>query len=169
MLAAPRSSTISTTTDSQLTLVGWREWVALPGLGIARIKAKIDTGARTSAIHAYFVEPYAEKGAPWVRFGVHPVQGEESPAIICAAPVTEKRLVRDSGGHEEVRAVILTDVCLGADTWPIEATLTNRDSMKFRMLLGRTALRRRHLVDPARSFLGGEPRITPVAESSPGS
>jgi len=139
-------------------LVGWREWVALPELGIDLLKAKVDTGARSSALHAYFVEPFTRAGQRWVRFGIHPIQGCEEPAIICEAPMLDRRRVRDSGGHEEMRPVILTEVTLGDRRWPIEVTLTNRDSMKFRMLLGRTALKSDYQVAPARSYICGEPR-----------
>jgi len=147
------------TTDHQAPLVvGWREWVALPELGIQRLKVKVDTGARSSALHAYFVEPFSRNGKRWVRFGIHPVQGCEEPAVICEAPMHDRRRVRDSGGHEEMRPVILTEVTLGDRRWPIEVTLTNRDSMKFRMLLGRTALKSDYLVAPDRSYICGKPR-----------
>lgn len=134
-------------------LLGWREWLALPELGIHRIKAKIDTGARTSALHTFGVEPYEREGVLHVRFWVHPLQRVDSVEICCEARVLDRRTVRDSGGHEEERYVIRTRVQVAQACWPIEVTLTDRDSMGFRMLLGRTAIRRRYLVDPGKSYL----------------
>jgi hypothetical protein len=136
--------------------IGWREWLAFPELGIPAIKAKVDTGARTSCLHAFFVEPYQDQGANWVRFGIHPLQGNTQEEIVCHAPVKDRRVVRDSGGHEEVRYVIETAIMLGNETTRAEVTLTDRDSMKFRALLGRTAIRGRYVVDSGRSFLRGK-------------
>ena len=137
-------------------LVGWREWFALPELNIDKIKAKIDTGARTSALHAFFVEPFEEAGHEMVRFGVHPLQKRPDIEIICQCPVKDFRQVRDSGGHQEMRYVIETPVKLGEQIWPVEITLTNRDNMKFRMLLGRTAMCG-IAVYPDQSYLFGRP------------
>lgn len=136
--------------------IGWREWCSLPELDIQHIKAKIDTGARTSALHAFFVEPYLENDRQMVRFGVHPLQKRNDIEIICCYPVKDFRQVSDSGGHREMRYVIETPVRLGERIWPIEMTLTNRDSMKFRMLLGRTAITGMQVL-PDKSFLFGRP------------
>ena len=136
--------------------IGWREWLALPQLGIPAIKAKIDTGARTSALHTFSLEEFATAGQRMVRFGIHPLQKRKDIAVFCEAPVLERRRVKDSGGHIERRYVIETRVAMKNEVWRIHITLTNRDSMLFRMLLGRTAMRGRALVDPARSFLVGE-------------
>lgn len=134
--------------------VGWREWLSLPELKIDKIKAKIDTGARTSVIHAFFVEPFTEDNRQMVRFGIHPRQKRSDIEIFCQCPVKDYREVSDSGGHREMRYVIETVVVLGRKSWPVEMTLTNRDSMKFRMLLGRTALRGMAVI-PDKSYLFG--------------
>lgn len=137
-------------------LVGWREWFALPELNIDRIKAKIDTGARTSALHAFFVEPFEEAGQKMVRFGVHPLPKQPHIEMICQSLIKDFRQVRDSGGHEEMRYVIETPIKLGEHVWLAEMTLTNRDNMKFRMLLGRTAMRGMAVM-PDQSYLFGRP------------
>lgn len=134
-------------------IIGWREWITLPELGIHKIKAKIDTGARTSALHAFSLNPFTEKGKIKIRFDIHPLQHNNASIITCIADVVDKRLVTDSGGHEEERYVIQTPITIAGQTWSIEITLTERENMLFRMLLGRSALHRRFIVNPARSFV----------------
>jgi hypothetical protein len=133
--------------------IGWREWVFLPELGIDKIKAKVDTGARTSALHAFSLQPFEENNKKRIRFAIHPVQHNTEKIISCVADVVDVRWVTDSGGHREERYVIHTPVVVGENCWPIEITLTERDTMLFRMLLGRSAIRKRFVVNPARSFL----------------
>ena len=137
---------------SEPTTIGWREWAALPDLGVDRIKVKIDTGARTSAIHAFDIRPFERNGQKYVSFLLHPVQRHRQPEIPCEAPVVDERVVTSSNGERQWRYVIETAVKLGETLWPIELTLTNRDEMGFRMLLGRRALRKRFVVDPGGSF-----------------
>ena len=134
-------------------MIGWREWISLPQLGILKVKAKIDTGARTSALHAFSLRPYTENNKQKIRFDMHPFQHDKSIIITCNADIADKRLVTDSGGHEEERYVIQTPITIARQTWCIEITLTERDNMLFRMLLGRSALRKRFVVNPARSFI----------------
>ena len=137
-------------------IVGWREWVALPQLGVPAVKAKIDTGARTSALHADAIEPYTDtRGRRRVAFVVHPLQGDTSVEIACAADLVERRRITDSGGHAELRYVVRTDLALGGLVWPIELSLAGRDAMRFRMLLGRTALSGHAIINPSRSHLTG--------------
>lgn len=133
-------------------VIGWREWVGLPDLGVDRIKAKIDTGARTSAIHAFEIVPFERNGEKYVGFSLHPVQHRRFPVVNCEARVIDERTVTSSNGEREKRYVVETGIKLGEEVWPIELTLTNRDEMGFRMLLGRRAVRRRFVVDPGSSF-----------------
>jgi len=136
-------------------VLGWREWIALPDLGIPAVKAKLDTGARTSALHAFFVEPFEEGGVSKVRFGIHPLRRRSEIELVCVADVIDRRIVSDSGGHRERRFVIETTIQVGDSSWPAEITLTDRESMLFRMLLGRSALTGRFAVDSARSYVSG--------------
>ena len=139
---------------TETQIVGWREWVALPELGIARVKAKMDTGARSSALHANSIEPYEHNGAPCVRFDV---MGEAENVPWHEAPVADRRLVRSSNGETELRYVIRTALSIAGQTWPVDITLTNRERMDLPMLIGREALAGRALVDPQRSWLCGRP------------
>lgn len=140
--------------------IGWREWIALPELGITTVKAKIDTGARSSALHAFNIQPFTDGDIAKVRFQVHPLQRETQTVVTAEAPVCDRREVRNSGGKAELRYVIRTAVELSQQRWSIDLTLTNRDVMGFRMLLGREAVRGRFLVDPGRSYLhGGVPQV----------
>lgn len=142
----------SSQTKPNLPCVGWREWLSLPELGIKNIKAKIDTGARTSALHTFSLEFFPKGDEEWVRIGLHPKQNSVEE-FFTEARVVDKRMVRDSGGHEEVRPVIETLFVVGQHSFRAEMTLTSRDNMKFRMLLGRKALETRFLVDSQGSYL----------------
>lgn len=134
-------------------VVGWRENASLPDLGVDYIKAKVDTGARTSAIHAFKVREKDVDGVPHVEFIVHPMQRKKKPEVKCLAPISDQRWVRSSNGKRELRYVIETEIVIGEQKFPIELTLTDRDQMGFRMLLGREALRKRFTVDPGASYL----------------
>lgn len=139
----------------RLPVLGWREWVTLPELGIERVKAKVDTGARSSSLHAYDIHRFRRGGTSMIRFKVHPVQKDDRTVVEAEAELLEQRKVRSSNGVQTIRPVISAEVEVGSERWPIELTLVRRDLMGFRMLLGREAVRKRFLVDPGRSFLGG--------------
>nr|CAA6828782.1 MAG: hypothetical protein sometimes fused to ribosomal protein S6 glutaminyl transferase [uncultured Thiotrichaceae bacterium] len=149
-----------TNNSKQLATVGWREWVSLPELGLPAIKAKVDTGARTSALHAFELERYRHEGQDKVRFSMHPIQRQTETVVICEAVIKDQREVTDSGGHTELRYVIETLLQVGEASWPIELTLTNRDNMRFRMLIGRQAMNNNLLVNPASSYVQGKKRVS---------
>ncbi|VEP11410.1 conserved hypothetical protein [Hyella patelloides LEGE 07179] len=137
----------------QLSIIGWRETLSLPELNVGRVKAKIDTGARTSALHAFHCQEFPLEDKTMIRFQIHPIQRNNQKTVLAEAELLEYRKVRSSGGHAQIRPVIITTIKLGEQQWQVELTLTNRDVMGFRMLLGRQAVRDRFLVDPSQSFL----------------
>lgn len=140
-----------------LPVIGWREWVNLPNLGIRSIKVKVDTGARSSSLHAYDLHEFDRDGVKWIRFKVHPVQRKTNEIVQSEAKILEFRSVRSSSGKSTLRPVIVTDIELLGVVCPVELTLANRDEMGFRMLLGREAFRQRFLVDAGKSYYGGKP------------
>lgn len=144
-------------TKKQKKIIGWEEWCGLPGLNLPAIKAKVDTGAKTSCIHAFDIETFMENGQKHVRFSIHPVQNSKRLVRTCTAAVVDYRYVTNSGGKKEKRYVIKSDIIMDGRKWPIEITLTKRDSMSFRMLLGREAMRKgKFMVNPAKSCLLGK-------------
>jgi hypothetical protein len=138
-------------------LIGWREWLAMPKLGLAAIKAKIDTGARTSSLHVSMLEADERAGQTWLRFAVAP-RRRNAALVYCEAPASDRRDVTDSGGHRTQRWFIRTEISLAGSRFMAEINLTNRGDMLFPMLLGRTALRERFRVDPQLSYVCGRPR-----------
>ena len=145
-------------------ILGWREYIEIPELGIIgpnRIKAKIDSGARSCALHAINIRYFQKEGASWIAFDVHPRQRDNKSLVSCQAPLLEVRSVKDSGGKRTLRPVILTKVKLGDSVVPIELTLIARDSMGFRMLIGRQAIRGRYLIDPGSSFILSQKKRAP--------
>ena len=145
--------------EPPLITIGWREWVRLPELGISWVKAKVDSGAKTSALHAFSLERVREQGRDRVRFGLHPLQRNLKKVVYCTSDLLDMRWVSDSSGHREYRYVIQTLIKMGEEQWPIEITLANRDTMLFRMLLGRTALKDRCRINPAASYCTGKPKF----------
>ena len=143
---------------SGLPVIGWREWVGLPDLGIKWIKVKVDTGARSSSLHAFDLEDFEREGEKWVRFSIHPVQRKSTKTVEAEAKVLEYRSIRSSSGKASIRPVIVTNISLLGISWPVELTLANRDEMGFRMLLGREAFRKRFVVDAGNSYYGGKPK-----------
>jgi hypothetical protein len=137
--------------------LGWREWVALPDWDVTHLKAKVDTGARTSSLHAFGLEWFDLHGSPWVRFEIHPWQRSTADSVVAEAAVVATRDVKSSSGDVEHRPVVHTTLLLAGRSVTAEVTLTRRDEMGFRMLVGREALRSRFLVDPGVSYLGGRP------------
>lgn len=137
-------------------LIGWSEWCQLPQLNLPAIKAKIDTGARTSSLHAFNITPFKQDGKDWVHFEMHPLQYNDSLVVQCKAPIVDERSVMSSNGSKEHRYVITTPLKLGNEIWDIELTLSNRDPLRFRMLLGRAALQKHTLIDPNRRYCNGK-------------
>ncbi len=135
--------------------IGWREWAQFPALCDRRIQAKIDTGAKTSAIHAWRIKEVKVDGRDYVQFYLHPVQGKRRPAIFCSVPIHDRRYIKSSNGAGQRRIIILTVLKLGAREAEVELSLTNRDDMGFRLLVGRDALKKNVIVHPSRSFLLG--------------
>ncbi len=129
-------------------ILGWEEWVALPGLGLPAVMAKIDTGARTSSLHAFSIEPYGREAKRRVRFGIHPIPERPEIVLYCSAELIDQRQITSSNGETELRYVISTSIAVGGRQWPIEISLTNRESMQYRMLIGRSALTENITVDP---------------------
>lgn len=149
----------------ELPVIGWREWITFPQLGVGPIKAKIDTGARSSSLHAFNLETFERDGKTFVRFHVHPIQRSREGTVEVEAELLEYRRVRSSSGQAAKRPVIVTTVEVLGSTWPIELTLANRDQMGFRVLLGREAYRGRLLVDAGKSYYGGRPKKKPGKRS----
>jgi ribosomal protein S6--L-glutamate ligase len=145
-------------------ILGSEEWCSFPELGIPTIKARVDSGAKTSALHAINIAPFIKNDANWVKFDINPIQNNIKTIIHCEAQIVDKRIVKSSSGFREHRYVIQTSISTGETKWPIEMTLTNRDSMGFRMLLGREAMSGRILVDPEKKYLLGQPTAESLTE-----
>lgn len=144
-------------TRKQKILIGWEEWCSFPGLKLPAIKAKVDTGAKTSCLHAFNIETFTEGDDRYVRFSIHPMQNSKRIVRVCTSLVIDYRYVTNSGGKKEKRYVIQSEIMMYGRKWPVELTLAKRDAMSFRMLLGREAMRKGGLiVDPAKSCILGK-------------
>ena len=141
--------------ENDIKVIGWREWVSLPDLDIAQIKIKVDTGLKICSLHASNIEPFEQGGESWVSFDIHPLQADVHHRVACKSPVIGKRSVRDGGVVEE-RYIIPVKILLGDDSWESEASLTNRENMLFRMVLGRADIENRYLIDVSSSYLLSE-------------
>lgn len=142
-------------------VAGWREWAELPELRVERIKVKVDTGARTSSLHAFEITPFTHGGVDWLEFDVHPIQDNELVRLTCRCPIVDYRWITSSSGHSQKRFIIQTTLKIGEFSSLVEISLANRDEMGFRMLVGRNALKKQVLVDPSHSFLlSHQPKLT---------
>ena len=142
--------------NDEKIIIGSEEWCSFPSLGIPAIKARVDSGAKTSSMHAFDIRTLKREGQSWVSFEVHPLQQNRKTTVRCEAPISDRRVVKSSSGDTEKRYVIKVPLKMGESLFEIEVTLTNRDSMGYRMLLGREAMQHRMLVDPSASFLLGD-------------
>jgi len=150
--------------DEHKAIIGWREWVQLPDLGVIEMKVKVDTGADNSSLHAFNLERFERNGTEYVRFEIHPKQRSRKPSIQCEAPLAMEKKVKNPGGRSELRPVIRTRVLVAGMELNALVNLTSRDEMGFRMLLGRRAVRSKFVIDPGRSYLGTRPSRTREAE-----
>jgi len=136
-----------------ILIAGWREWAELPDLNISKIKVKLDTGAKTSSLHAFDLSTFTNKGEEWLRFDVHPIQDNDTIRRTCVCPIVDHRWITSSSGHSQKRFIIQTTLKIGEYSSLVEISLAKRDEMGFRMLIGRNALKKKALIDPGRSFL----------------
>jgi hypothetical protein len=152
-----RRGAVSRRADEHKVIIGWREWVQLPDLGVIEMKVKVDTGADNSSLHAFNLERFVRDGTEYVRFEIHPKQRSRKPSIQCEAPLAMEKKVKNPGGRSELRPVIRTRVLVAGMELNALVNLTSRDEMGFRMLLGRRAVRSKFVIDPGRSYLGARP------------
>jgi hypothetical protein len=155
--AARDPGVMSRRADEHKAIIGWREWVQLPDLGVTEMKVKVDTGADNSSLHAFNLERFERNGTEYVRFEIHPKQRSRKPSIQCEAPLAMEKKVKNPGGRSELRPVIRTRVLVAGLELNALVNLTSRDEMGFRMLLGRRAVRSKFVIDPGRSYLGARP------------